>query len=140
MEQYSTLYIDSSKRDVTIYPNANNFRMILGKPYARPVKVILTHFVMLAGIIPGNYLYVDVEELTKAQVQYGNSINLGQYLVTSNASTNYVSQEGENDDVIAQINTPSLRTVTISILDNTGTLIPITDYILRFKILSLETN
>jgi hypothetical protein len=133
----SVLFLDSTRRNVGLFPNANSFQMLLPKNFVKTKEFILTHFIMTAGNIPGTHIYIKINELQGTNSFTPGSGQADNNFIIPGGVPFYVSQDSINDiSVFPRQAAPDIGTITIQILDSTGTLVAINDYIIRFYIRS----
>lgn len=124
------IILDSSKRNVVSYPNANNFKLNLQKDMTSCIRVSLTHFIMAAGNIPGPYIYIIIDEISSG-MSYAPSIGKIQFLVPGGIPA-YVSQGPLNDTILMPKLAPvMIQSFTVRIVDANLNPIVITDYTMK---------
>lgn len=133
----TVLFIESSRRNIVLFPNANDFQVTLPKNMVHCKQVVLTHFIMLAGNIPAPLIYIIVKEFQGQNVFTIGSGRCDNNFIVPGGTPFYTSEEQENDScTFPRSNAPNVGALSISIVDTTGALVPITDYVIRLYVRS----
>jgi len=134
----NNLFVDSTYRNTTTYPNPNNFQMTLNQGFSHIQELVLTHFIVNGGTVPGSYIYIIIEEFSTTMCYTpGAPIANYNFIIPGGVST-YISQNVANDKIVfPKQGSTNINKLTIHIVDNTGAPANINDFVMKLYIRSL---
>jgi hypothetical protein len=133
------IIVDSSKRDLTQFPNPNTFQIFLPRTFGYVDFMTLTHFIPSAALpaIAGNTIFISVVELVpNNNFIPGNAAGIIPAFIIPALDVPYVSEEGVNDtSFFPRCERPKMNKLTFSLQDHTGALIAgFPDFVLRLYV------
>ncbi len=134
----NNLFIDSTYRNTTVYPNPNYFQMVLNQGFSHIQELVLTHFIVNGGTVPGPYVYIIIDEFSNTLCYTpGSPISNYNYVIPGGVSS-YISQEPNNDKIVfPKQGSTNINKLTIHIVDSTGAPVAINNFVMKFYIRSL---
>jgi hypothetical protein len=133
----NNVFINSSSRNVTMYPNANDFKLVLNQGFSHVQEVVMTHFIVDAGVIPAPYIYIIIEELQTALCYNTSNVTSNYNFVVPGGAASYVSQGLVNDKVVLpKQGSKNINTWTVRVVDNAGAPIVINNFMMKLYVRS----
>lgn len=134
----NNLFIDSTYRNIASFPNPNTFQMNLNQGFSHVQELVLTHFIVNGGTVPGPYVYIIIDEFSTTMCYTpGSPIANYNFIIPGGIST-YISQEPNNDKIVfPKQGATNIQRLTIRIVDSTGAPALINDFVMKFYVRSL---